>query len=105
MKRSGTGESCESEERTSVQNQRSNALPGTLQNFIALPGSRFHAGKFDKAKTFLQCYWKHGEPHVGGSVAGQMRGSSVISTSFPLLNTNAHQLALVLDCWYHFDGT
>ena len=32
--------------------QRSNALPGTLQNFIVLPGSRFHAGKFDKAKTF-----------------------------------------------------
>ena len=30
--------------------QTSTALPGTLQNFIGLPGSRFHAGKFDKAK-------------------------------------------------------
>ena len=45
--------------------QIQNALPGTLQNFIDLPGSRFHAGKFDKAKTFLQCYLKHGEPYVG----------------------------------------
>ncbi len=45
--------------------QRWNVLPGTLQNFIALPGNRFPAGKFDKAKTFLQCYLKHGEAYVG----------------------------------------